>query len=238
MAFSFFSIQEVSVASDLDKLTSIIRNAEVLVRLRNDRCEDTDFQLWNNSAACKTISQVMCDERYLHTLFSGQQEEQSHEWCLRKRVFFVQFLIPLHRRQCMRQTTQILQCFRIRILSQMPHLRRRKNILAISEAYPQLHQSLRSLDHESLDLVLEGADLAHEVGGLVGGDAAADNCAADTAGAAKSHLAGDVNLRMAVSTNYPCNFTFSCDSRRECSCPRREAAGGEGWPEGRCRRPG
>jgi len=50
------------------------------------------------------------------------------------------------------------------------------------------------LDHEALDLVLESADLAHEVGGLVGGDAAADNSAADTAGAAKSHLAGDVNL--------------------------------------------
>jgi hypothetical protein len=52
------------------------------------------------------------------------------------------------------------------------------------------------LDHEALDLVLEGADLAHEVGGLVGGDAAADDSAADTAGAAKSHLAGDVNLMM------------------------------------------
>lgn len=50
------------------------------------------------------------------------------------------------------------------------------------------------LDHESLDLVLESADLAHEVGGLVGGDAAADNCAAHTAGAAKGHLAGDVDL--------------------------------------------
>lgn len=51
------------------------------------------------------------------------------------------------------------------------------------------------LDHESLDLVLESADLAHEVGGLVGGDAAGDDSAGHTAGAAKSHLAGDVNLR-------------------------------------------
>lgn len=51
-----------------------------------------------------------------------------------------------------------------------------------------------TLDHESLDLVLERADLAHEVGGLVGGDAAADDSAADTAGTAESHLAGDVNL--------------------------------------------
>jgi hypothetical protein len=28
------------------------------------------------------------------------------------------------------------------------------------------------------------------------------------------------------------------DLRRECSCPRREEAGGEGWPEERCRRRG
>ena len=55
------------------------------------------------------------------------------------------------------------------------------------------------LDHEALDLVLEGADLAHEVGGLVGGDAAADDSAADTAGTAESHLAGDVNLDCRVS---------------------------------------
>ena len=53
---------------------------------------------------------------------------------------------------------------------------------------------LHTLDHESLDLVLESADLAHEVGGLVGGDAAADDSAGNTAGAAKSHLAGDVDL--------------------------------------------
>ena len=56
-----------------------------------------------------------------------------------------------------------------------------------------------ALDHESLDLVLESADLAHEVGGLVGGDAAADDSAADTAGTAESHLAGDVNLDCHVS---------------------------------------
>lgn len=52
-----------------------------------------------------------------------------------------------------------------------------------------------TLDHEPLDLVLESADLAHKVGGLVGGDAARDDSAGDTAGAAKSHLAGDVNLQ-------------------------------------------
>ena len=114
---------------------------------------------------------------------------------------FVHFLDILHRPEknvCANHSNLTISS-RIGILSQMPHLRRRKNILAISEAYPQLHQSLRSLDHESLDLVLEGADLAHEVGGLVGGDAAADDSAADTAGTAESHLAGDVNLDCHVS---------------------------------------
>jgi hypothetical protein len=41
------------------------------------------------------------------------------------------------------------------------------------------------LDLEPLDLVLEGADLAHEVRGLVGGDGA---------GAAQSHLGGNVDV--------------------------------------------
>lgn len=50
------------------------------------------------------------------------------------------------------------------------------------------------LDHEPLHLVLERADLAHQVTGLVGRNAAADDRAADTASAAESHLGGDVDL--------------------------------------------
>ena len=50
------------------------------------------------------------------------------------------------------------------------------------------------LDLEALNLVLEGADLAHEVGGLVRGDAAGNDSASDTAGAAESHLRGDVDV--------------------------------------------
>jgi hypothetical protein len=50
------------------------------------------------------------------------------------------------------------------------------------------------LDLEPLDLVLEGADLAHEVRGLVGGDGAGDDGAGDTAGAAESHLGGNVDV--------------------------------------------
>jgi hypothetical protein len=49
-------------------------------------------------------------------------------------------------------------------------------------------------DLETLDLILEGADLAHEVGGLVRGDAAGNDGASDTAGAAESHLRGDVDV--------------------------------------------
>ena len=37
---------------------------------------------------------------------------------------------------------------------------------------------------ESLNLVLEGPDLAHEVGSFVGGDTAGNNGARDSAGAA------------------------------------------------------
>jgi murein endopeptidase len=37
-------------------------------------------------------------------------------------------------------------------------------------------------------------DLAHQIGGLVGGDGAADDGSTDTAGAAKSHLGWDVDV--------------------------------------------
>lgn len=48
------------------------------------------------------------------------------------------------------------------------------------------------LDHQSLDLILKGADLVHEIGSLVGGDGSADDGASNTAGATESHLAGDL----------------------------------------------
>ena len=51
-----------------------------------------------------------------------------------------------------------------------------------------------NLDLETLDLVLEGADLAHEVRGFVCRDASSDNGPGDTASAAKSHLGGDVDV--------------------------------------------
>jgi len=112
--------------------------------------------------------------------------------------------IPLHRPEkyinVCAHTTRILQ------IAQNPDsftnaliLRRRITHPADSKSQPSWRPTFPiaedRLDHEALDLVLEGADLAHEVGGLVGGDAAADDSAADTAGTAESHLAGDVNLK-------------------------------------------
>lgn len=53
---------------------------------------------------------------------------------------------------------------------------------------------LDPLDHETLDLVLDGADLSGQVTGLVGGDGGSDDGAGDTGGTAKSHLAGNVDV--------------------------------------------
>ena len=49
----------------------------------------------------------------------------------------------------------------------------------------KIHATVLPLDLETLNLVLERPDLAHEVGGLVGGNAAGDDGAGDTAGAAE-----------------------------------------------------
>lgn len=50
------------------------------------------------------------------------------------------------------------------------------------------------LDQKSLDLVLEGADLVHEIGGLVGGDGGGDDGAGDTAGTSESGLGWNVDV--------------------------------------------
>lgn len=57
-----------------------------------------------------------------------------------------------------------------------------------------MHPSTGHLDHQSLDLVLERADLVHEIRRLVGGDAGRDDSARDTAGAAERSLRGDVDV--------------------------------------------
>lgn len=49
------------------------------------------------------------------------------------------------------------------------------------------------LDHESLDFVLDGSDLAHQITGLVGGDASGDHRARDTGRTAQGELAWDVD---------------------------------------------
>lgn len=50
------------------------------------------------------------------------------------------------------------------------------------------------LDHETLDLDLDGADLVGKLTGVVGGDGDSDNGAADTASTTKGHLGGDVDV--------------------------------------------
>jgi hypothetical protein len=50
------------------------------------------------------------------------------------------------------------------------------------------------LDHKSLHLVLQTADLVHQLTRLVGGDAGRDDGARDTAGSSERGLAGDVDI--------------------------------------------
>lgn len=58
-----------------------------------------------------------------------------------------------------------------------------------------ISSSSYSLDHKSLDLVLESTDLAHKVGSLVSGDGSSNNSAANTTSTAQSHLGRNVNVR-------------------------------------------
>ena len=58
------------------------------------------------------------------------------------------------------------------------------------------------LDLEALDLVLECADLAHEVGGLVGGDGSSNDGAGNTAGATESHLGGNIAVELSQFLSY------------------------------------
>lgn len=66
-----------------------------------------------------------------------------------------------------------------------------RNIFVIS-CFDSLTRDVVCLDHKSLDLVLESADLAHEVGSLVGGDGGSNDSAGNTASATESHLGGNV----------------------------------------------
>lgn len=57
------------------------------------------------------------------------------------------------------------------------------------------HQPYIPLNHETLNLVLDGADLAHKVTSLVGSDTGGDHRTGDTGGTAQGELAGDVHIR-------------------------------------------
>ena len=60
-----------------------------------------------------------------------------------------------------------------------------------------LHKSSAStdcLDHQALDLGLDGADLVGELTGIIGGDRDSNDGTADTTGTTKSHLGGNVDV--------------------------------------------
>ena len=58
-----------------------------------------------------------------------------------------------------------------------------------------MYHLIQGLDLESLDLVLQASDLAHQVGCLVGGDACCDDSSADTTCTSQSSLGWYVNVR-------------------------------------------
>lgn len=62
-------------------------------------------------------------------------------------------------------------------------------------ARPIHHQPYIPLDHETLNLVLDGADLAHKVTSLVGSDTGGDHRTGDTGGPTQGELAGDIDIR-------------------------------------------
>ena len=55
-------------------------------------------------------------------------------------------------------------------------------------------QPYPSLDHESLNLVLDGPDLAHQITSLVGSDTGRDHRTRHTSGPTQGKLAGDVDV--------------------------------------------
>ena len=54
--------------------------------------------------------------------------------------------------------------------------------------------SIDILDHQTLDLVTDGANLGVQVTGLVGGDGTGDDRAGDTSGTTEGHLGGNVDV--------------------------------------------
>lgn len=66
--------------------------------------------------------------------------------------------------------------------------------MAIANCHIPYCNSIDPLDSQSLDLVLERTDLAHQVRRLVRGDGGRDDSPGDTACAAQGDLAGDVDV--------------------------------------------
>jgi hypothetical protein len=107
--------------------------------------------------------------------------------------------------------------------------------------FPRAGDGRLHLDHKSLDLVLESADLAHEVRGLVGGDGSSNDGAGNTASATESHLGGNVaveNLSVLYSSwqwKREMRQKLTCRQR---SCPRKAGECAREWPKERYRQRG
>lgn len=83
-----------------------------------------------------------------------------------------------------------------------------------------------SLDHQTLDLVLDRPDLAHEIARFVGRNGGGNDCAADAAGAAERHFARDIDVRNLWLRVSGCTSRDTIIDAR--SCPRTAEAGAAG----------
>jgi hypothetical protein len=66
--------------------------------------------------------------------------------------------------------------------------------IPFSNSHYQLLGYIPSLDHESLDLVLQSSDLVHQIGGFVGSDTGTDNSTRNTTSTTQSSLTWNVNV--------------------------------------------
>lgn len=86
------------------------------------------------------------------------------------------------------------------------------------------------LDHETLDLVLQGSDLCRQVRSLVGSNAGSNYTSRNTASATQRDLGRnvDISATLGVSNYFHGHNLETIRMLTARSCPRREAVGGGG----------
>jgi len=72
------------------------------------------------------------------------------------------------------------------------------------------------LDHQALNLVLEGTNLAHKITLLVGGNRAADHSAGDTASTSEGHLGWNINVGCVLVLAQQRQVKQDCERRGVC----------------------